>query len=67
MNTINEVVVTSNKLTNNFAGLVTRVIRPGTVLRPSVLPRCHDGSHEVAENSLETPSICRASNVYSAE
>jgi hypothetical protein len=36
---INELVVTSNKLTNNFAGLVTSGLRPDVALGPPVLPR----------------------------
>jgi hypothetical protein len=36
---INELVVTSNKLRNNLAGLVTSGLRPDLVRGPPVLPR----------------------------
>jgi hypothetical protein len=36
--TINELVVTSNKLTNNFVGLVTSGIEPDLARGPPVAP-----------------------------
>jgi hypothetical protein len=37
---INELVVTSKKLTNNFAGLVTAGLGPDMARGPPVGPRC---------------------------
>jgi hypothetical protein len=39
MKKVNEFVVTSNKLTNNFAGLVTSGLGPDVARRPPVAPR----------------------------
>jgi hypothetical protein len=38
---MDELVVTSNKLTNNFAGLVTSGLGSDVARGPLVLPRCH--------------------------
>jgi hypothetical protein len=41
----NELVVTSNKLTNNFAGLVTSDLAPDETRGPPVGPRRSEVSH----------------------
>jgi hypothetical protein len=38
---MNELVVTSNKLTNNFAGLVASGLGPDVASGPPVLPRSY--------------------------
>jgi hypothetical protein len=45
INKVNELVVTSNKLTNNFAGLVTSGLGPNVASGSPVLPRWYKKSN----------------------